>query len=62
MLTISVRDAGDGLPEGFDPKKSKGLGMRIVSGLLAQLKAELTVKRDEPGTAFVMTIPIHGQR
>jgi two-component sensor histidine kinase len=62
MLTISVRDAGDGLPEGFDPKKSKGLGMRIVSGLLAQLKAELTVKRDEPGTAFVMTISIHGQR
>ena len=27
---ISVRDDGVGLPAGFDPSKSRGLGMRII--------------------------------
>jgi two-component sensor histidine kinase len=61
-ITIVVRDAGDGLPDGFDLKKSKGLGMRIVSGLLNQLKAELKIEPCDPGTAFVMTIPVQDQR
>jgi two-component system, sensor histidine kinase PdtaS len=34
---LSVSDDGPGLPKGFDPKKSKGLGMKIVSSLVAQI-------------------------
>jgi two-component sensor histidine kinase len=61
-ITIAVRDEGNGLPDGFDHGKSKGLGMRIVSGLLGQLKAELAIEHHQPGTAFVMTIPVNGPR
>jgi two-component sensor histidine kinase len=34
---LSVSDDGPGFPEGFDPKKSKGLGMKIVSSLVNQI-------------------------
>jgi two-component sensor histidine kinase len=62
FIVICVRDEGAGLPPGFDHKKSKGLGMRIVSGMLAQLKADLTIERRKPGTAFIMRMPVHGAR
>jgi two-component sensor histidine kinase len=57
-IVIKVRDKGRGLPEGFDPGKSKGLGMRIVSAFLKQLKAHLRVERHSPGTEFVVEIPL----
>ncbi len=34
---LSVSDDGPGFPKGFDPKKSKGLGMKIVSSLVNQI-------------------------
>jgi two-component system, sensor histidine kinase PdtaS len=34
---LSVSDDGAGFPEGFDPAKSKGLGMKIVSSLVDQI-------------------------
>jgi two-component sensor histidine kinase len=34
---LSIADDGPGFPEGFDPKKSKGLGMKIVSSLVNQI-------------------------
>lgn len=34
---LSVSDDGPGFPNGFDPKKSKGLGMKIVSSLVDQI-------------------------
>jgi two-component sensor histidine kinase len=61
-IAIIVADRGDGLPAGFDPKKSTGLGMRIVSGLLAQLKADLKIEHREPGTAFIMSMPLSDPR
>jgi hypothetical protein len=36
--------------------------MRIVAGLLAQLKADLKIEPRNPGTAFVMTIPVRDGR
>lgn len=36
-LELRVRDDGRGLPAGFDPADSRGLGMRIVFGLVDQL-------------------------
>jgi len=57
VLTISVRDRGDGLPEGFDLAKPKGLGMRIVTSFVQQLKGTLQVRNADPGTEFVVTLP-----
>ena len=34
---VSVSDDGPGFRKGFDPKKSKGLGMKIVSSLVKQI-------------------------
>jgi len=34
---LSVSDDGPGFPKRFDPKKSKGLGMKIVSSLVDQI-------------------------
>ncbi len=49
-IVISVRDEGIGLPQGFDPKTGKGLGMRIVNALARQLDAEIEVEPRRPGT------------
>jgi len=58
---LAARDEGDGLPQGFDVRKPKGLGMRIVSALTEQLNADLTVLRGGSGTEFVLTIPLAAQ-
>ena len=55
---LAVRDEGDGLPQDFDVRKPKGLGMRIVSALTEQLDADLTVLRSGTGTEFVLTMPL----
>ncbi len=38
---LSVSDDGPGLPNDFDPTKSKGLGMKIVSSLVYQIGGQL---------------------
>jgi two-component sensor histidine kinase len=35
--SLSVLDDGPGLPEGFDPTQSKGLGMKIIAKLVKQI-------------------------
>jgi two-component sensor histidine kinase len=57
-IVIKVRDKGQGLPEAFDYKKSKGLGMQIISAFLRQLQARLRIERCNPGTEFVLEIPL----
>jgi two-component sensor histidine kinase len=56
-LRLSVRDEGAGLPADFDADSGKGLGMRIVRSLIAQLGATLTTNRRTPGSEFVVVIP-----
>ena len=56
-IRIEVRDFGIGLPEGFAPDKSSGLGMKIVSALLKQLRGTLAVQGGSEGTAFVIDVP-----
>jgi two-component sensor histidine kinase len=58
VLTASVRDDGRGLPPGFAPEKSKGLGMRIVRALTNQLDGKLTSRRLPKGTLFEVTVPL----
>jgi two-component sensor histidine kinase len=56
-FAISVRDWGAGLPEGYDPRKAKGLGMRIVNSFVRQLHGSVAVLAHDPGAEFVVTIP-----
>lgn len=42
---LSVCDEGPGLPEGFDPAASQGLGMQIVLTLVGQIGGELRIDR-----------------
>jgi two-component sensor histidine kinase len=57
-VTLSVRDEGSGLPEGFDIERSRGLGMRIVAALVKQSGASLQIQHHQPGSEFIIEIPL----
>ena len=57
QIQIAISDDGVGMPDGFDPKKSKGLGMRIVSALTQQVRGKIDRLPAARGTSFVMTMP-----
>ncbi len=61
-ISIAVRDRGIGLPADFDMHSGKRLGMRLVNALSAQVQAELQVRRHNPGTEFLLAIPIKAPR
>jgi two-component sensor histidine kinase len=54
---ITVGDDGDGLPEGFDPRKTRGLGMKIVNSLVKEIGGSLHAGRgaDGRGSEFTVT-------
>ncbi len=56
--SISVRDEGAGLPADFDPGLATGLGMRVVHFFAHQLKGSIAVRTHNPGSEFVVTIPL----
>jgi two-component sensor histidine kinase len=55
--SLSILDDGPGLPEGFDPARSKGLGMKLIDRLVKQIGAELQIApgKDGNGTRFTIT-------
>ena len=55
-LRLTVRDEGLGLPDDFDPRRAKGLGMRIISAFAQQLNSNLTFNKMNPGTEVSMKI------
>jgi two-component sensor histidine kinase len=57
-VAISVRDEGVGLPATFDIKSGRRLGMRLVGSFSQQLQGDLQVRRKDPGTEFVLTMPL----
>jgi two-component sensor histidine kinase len=57
-IIVSVRDEGVGLPPDFDITSGKRLGMRIVTALSQQIKADLQVQRRTPGAEFLLAIPV----
>ena len=38
---LSVEDDGNGLPSGFDPTKTNGLGMKVISSMVSRLNGKL---------------------
>lgn len=55
-ITISYRDDGCGLPEGFDWKGSETLGFRLISSLVGQIDGTIEVQPG-PGLEFRITFP-----
>lgn len=57
-LRLTVADQGPGLPAGFDPGRSPGLGMRIVSALTRQLCGSIEIPAVGTGARFEISIPL----
>ena len=54
---IEVADDGIGLPEGWDPARDGGLGMRMVRSLARQLGAKLEFITDGIGLGVELALP-----
>jgi two-component sensor histidine kinase len=54
--TLSVIDDGPGLPAGFAPSDSKGLGMKIVQSLVQQIGGELHMLPGDNGRGTRVTV------
>jgi two-component sensor histidine kinase len=44
LYELTIADDGVGLPKGYDPAKSRSLGMTLIQGFSAQLGGELTIE------------------
>ena len=53
---LSVSDDGPGFPKGFDPTKSKGLGMKIVSSLVNQIGGQSLFGPNRSGRGARFTV------
>jgi two-component sensor histidine kinase len=58
-VSLSVRDDGVGLPAEFDITRGGGLGTRLIGSLVAQMGANVAIRRHNPGSEFVIALPIH---
>jgi two-component sensor histidine kinase len=56
-LELSVSDAGARLPDDFDPAKSQGLGMKMITALTKQLRASFDVSQSAAGKSFIIRVP-----
>ena len=54
---LTVADDGAGLPDGFDPQRTPGLGMLVIRAQVEQLRGTLVIDRTPPGVRFVATFP-----
>lgn len=57
-LTITVDDAGVGLPVGFDLDATDSLGLRIVSTMVRERGGEVSLTPASPGTRARITVPV----
>jgi two-component sensor histidine kinase len=53
---LSVSNEGPGLPDGFDPAGSKGLGMRIIRSFVELIGGELRIGRGDENQATRFTV------
>ena len=60
--SLSVLDDGPGLPAGFKPANSKGLGMKIVLSLVKQIGGELHIVPGDNGRGARFTVTFHSPR
>jgi two-component sensor histidine kinase len=58
VLRVSVADNGAGLPAGFQPQSSQGLGMRLATALAKQFGNDLTWTSSPDGAEFAFTLKL----
>jgi two-component sensor histidine kinase len=61
QIKLSVSDGGRGLPPDIHITEARSLGMKIIRALLEQMGAALDVRGAQPGTEFIVTIPLDAQ-
>jgi two-component sensor histidine kinase len=54
--SLSVSDDGPGLPQGFDPARSKGIGMKIIATLVKQIGGALRISPGDQGHGTRFTV------
>ncbi|WP_377807828.1 PAS domain S-box protein [Azospirillum sp. A29] len=57
-LGLTVSDRGPGLPSNFDIRKSRSLGMRLISSLAGQIRASVDIDTTTQGTTFCIEFPV----
>ncbi|MGK7870648.1 sensor histidine kinase [Falsiroseomonas sp. E2-1-a20] len=62
VVVLSVEDEGRDLPADFDPFRSKGLGMRVITSLLRGRQGHLALDQDRPNTRFIVRLPMPADR
>ncbi|HJT43427.1 MAG TPA: sensor histidine kinase [Rhizomicrobium sp.] len=56
-LVLTISDDGVGLPEGFEPEHSTGLGFKVMRSLAAEIGGELQIRSTHLGLSFRVSIP-----
>ncbi len=56
FLLVKIADSGEGLPEGFDQKKTNSFGMKLIHSLGKKLKADILFENKD---GLHITIKIH---
>jgi two-component sensor histidine kinase len=56
-LSLEIADDGVGLPDGFDPERDSGLGMKMVCYMVESVGGHLKTTSDALGLAFSITLP-----
>jgi two-component sensor histidine kinase len=56
-LVITIGDDGVGLPEGFDPYASHGLGFKVIRSLAGEIGAQLDIASTALGLTFRLSMP-----
>lgn len=56
-LVLTICDDGVGLPEGFDPAHSGGMGFKVMRRLAAEVGADLQIRSTHLGLSFRLSLP-----
>ena len=57
-VRLSVADTGPGLPQDFDARRGRSLGLQLVADLVRQVAGELTIGKG-PGASFTVRFTPH---
>lgn len=53
-VSLTIRDNGKGLPDGFDIENAEGIGFEIIRALCRQISARLSYESNRDGTQFTL--------
>jgi two-component sensor histidine kinase len=56
-LVLTISDDGVGLPEGFDPVQSGGMGFKVMHSLAREVGGELQIQSTHLGLSFRLSLP-----